>query len=174
MITLSEKTSAEDLNHSLYAALHEIATKALVGEYNGHSLQPTILVHDAYLRLQQQRNLKGTKRHEVLAAGATIIRRMLVDHARKRKAKKRGGTDGRGVPLNIEVTQQKNPFGIVELHEALKKLEQEHERCAKVVELRFFGGLKWHEIEAELGVSAGTVANDWKFAKAWLYRALGA
>ncbi|MEO1528993.1 MAG: ECF-type sigma factor [Planctomycetota bacterium] len=170
---MSEPPRDTELNQSLYAELHDIASKALAREYAGHSLQPTLLVHDAYLRLAQQRNLDGSERPELLAAGATIIRRLLVDHARKRKAQKRGGGDVRDGGMSISVLEDQDRFDLVELHEALSLLEQKHARCAQVVELRFFGGLKWKEIETELGVSAGTVSNDWVFAKAWLYRKLG-
>ena len=87
---------------SIYDQLHRLAEGALVRETPGHSLQPTMLVNDAYLKLLEQKNVDPTDRSHVMAAGATIIRRLLVDYARTRKAKKRGGADGRGIPLHSE------------------------------------------------------------------------
>ena len=169
----SESENARELSRSLYDALHEIATRELRRERPGHSMQPTLLVHDAYMRLLQQRNIDQGRRTAVLAAGAKIIRRLLVDYARARKAQKRGGEHGRAVPLSVSLAEERDGLNMVDLHESLELLEKEHARASMVVELRFFGGLTWEEIGAELQVSAGTVSNDWKYAKAWLYRAMG-
>ena len=157
----------------IYDQLHVLAEKALKGERDGHSLQPTLLVNDAYLKLQQQQNVDPKDRSMMLAAGATIIRRLLVDYARTRKRQKRGGNDGRGIPLHISMADDANVLDVLELNDALETLAKELPRAANIVELKFFGGLTGEEIAEQLSVSLRTVNNDWKFAKAWLYRELG-
>lgn len=164
---------AADWNQSIYDQLHLIAEKALRGERPGHSLQPTLLVNDAYMRLRDQQNLDPVNRSLMLAAGATIIRRLLVDYARRRKSLKRGGQDGRGIPLHISVADDAKGLNLLELNDALDALAAEMPRAARIVELKFFGGLTGEEIAEQLDVSLRTVNNDWKFAKAWLYRELG-
>ena len=159
---------------SIYHELHRVAERALAGESPGHSLQPTLLVNDAYLRLLDQRNVNPAERTQVLAAGANIIRRLLVDYARRRKAGKRGGADGRGLPLLVDSVEVAGGLDVIELNDALEQLGAQSERAAQVVELKFFGGLSGEEIAQRLDVSLRTVNNDWRFAKAWLYRALGA
>ena len=105
---------------SIYNELHRIAERTLARETSGHSLQPTLLVNDAYMRLLDQRNIDANDRSAVLAAGATIIRRLLVDYARKRKALRRGGDMGRRESIGILAGDRKNGIDILELHEALE------------------------------------------------------
>ncbi len=167
------KSDASDWNESIYGQLHHLAEKALRRELAGHSLQPTLLVNDAYLRLLEQRNLDPADRSMVLAAGATIIRRLLIDYARRRRRQKRGGPQGRGIPLHISVAESAKTLDLLELNDALEALAEQLPRAAKIVELKFFGGLTGEEISLQLGISLRTVNNDWKFAKAWLYRELG-
>jgi RNA polymerase sigma factor (TIGR02999 family) len=131
-----------------------------------------MLVNDAYVRLLEQKNVEVNDRSQVMATGAVIIRRLLVDYARKRKSQKRGGTEGRGVPLHISVADSARPFDVLELNDALEALAGVSFRAAQVVEMKFFGGMSAQEIAERLGVSLRTVGNDWRFAKAWLYRAL--
>ncbi|QDT32387.1 ECF-type sigma factor [Thalassoglobus polymorphus] len=157
---------------SLYDQLHVMCQKALSREQPGHSLQPTLLLNDAYLKLIEQRNLNFEDRSQVLAAGAVAIRRLLIDYARSRKALSRGGSAGRGISLNISVADSANTIGLLELDDVLKRLGEENQRQAKVVELKYFGGLTVAEIAKELDVSLGTVNNEWVTAKAWLYREL--
>lgn len=171
-MTDSSRPDADVWQQSVYEHLHRFAQVALAGEAPGHSLQPTLLVNDAYLRLLEQRNIESTDRSRVMAAGAVMIRRLLVDYARKRKAQKRGGVGGRGVPLRISVADSASPFPILELNDALEALGAQNHRAAQVVEMRFFGGLSSEEIAEQLNVSLRTVSNDWRFAKAWLYREL--
>ncbi|MCA9041830.1 MAG: transcriptional regulator [Planctomycetaceae bacterium] len=166
-------SEANHWNQSIYDQLHGLAEQALRGERIGHSLQPTLLVNDAYLRLQQQENLDPADRSQMLAAGATIIRRLLVDYARQRKRLKRGGNDGRGIPLHISISDNAKGLDILELNDALEALAGELPRAARIVELKFFGGLTGEEIAEQQDVSLRTVNNDWKYAKAWLYRELG-
>ncbi len=161
-----------DWQSSIYAQLHAIAERALAGEAAGHSLQPTLLVNDAYMRLLEQKNVNASDRSQVLAAGANIIRRLLVDYARSRKAQKRGGAAGRGMPLEVSVADASNEIDVLELNDALRALGESNPRAVKVVELKFFGGLSGEDIAQELNVSLRTVQNDWRFAKAWLYRTL--
>lgn len=158
---------------SVYGQLHQIAEKALQRERPGHSLQPTLLVNDAYMRLLDQRNIRPDDRSAVIAAGATIIRRLLVDYARKRKSRKRGGENGRGIPLHVSISDNANHLDVLELNEALESLADQRPRAAQVVELKFFGGLTGEEAAEQIGVSLRTVKSDWRFAKAWLYRELG-
>jgi RNA polymerase sigma factor (TIGR02999 family) len=131
------------------------------------------LVNDAYLKLLEQKNIDPADRSQVMAAGATIVRRLLVDYARTRKAQKRGGPDGRGIPLNVSVADSAKHLDVLELDDALESLAADNSRAARVVEMKFFGGLTVEEIAEQLSISVGTVTNDWRYAKAWLYRALG-
>ncbi|MEQ9408441.1 MAG: ECF-type sigma factor [Fuerstiella sp.] len=173
---MSDSKSQENIDpfqESLYDQLHGLAEKALRRETPGHSLQPTMLVNDAYLRLLEQRNVDQADRSQVMAAGAKIIRRLLIDYARKRKRQKRGGSEKRQIPLHISVEDDANPIELLELNDALEALEREEARAAQVVELKFFGGLSGDEISERLGISLRTVNNDWRYAKAWLYRRLG-
>ena len=177
-LDFSEMADAErhdqrtDWQNSVYDQLHRLAQGALNRESPGHSLQPTMLVNDAYLKLLEQRNVDPTDRSQVMAVGATIIRRLLVDHARTRKAQKRGGPDGRGIPLHISVADSARQLDVLELNDALTALGEINSRAAQVVELKFFGGLSGEEISEQLDVSLRTVNSDWRFAKAWLYRTL--
>lgn len=170
---LSGEPHESELHPSVYGQLHEVAQNALAREAPGHSLQPTLLANDAYLRLVDQNNIEATDRTLVLAAGAKIIRRLLVDYARKRKSQKRGGPEGRGGALLIDVDSKEKGLDVIEVHEALDALSHENERAARVVELKYFGGLTGDEMAETLGVSRQTVNGDWLFAKAWLYRELG-
>lgn len=172
MSDTAPQAAGTDWQASVYDQLHRLAVGALARETPGHSLQPTLLVHDAYLKLREQRNIDDADRSQVMAAGATIIRRLLVDYARTRKAQKRGGPDGRGLPLHISVADSANQLDVLELNDALEALAADNPRAAQVVELKFFGGLSGHEIAEQLSVSLRTVNNDWRFAKAWLYRTL--
>ena len=163
---------ATDWNASVYRDLHDLAQRALQRETPGHSLQPTLLVNDAWMKLRDQRNVDPADRSQVMATGATIIRRLLVDHARARKAQRRGGSDGRGNSLHISVADSARQLDVLELNDALEALASANQRAAQVVELKFFGGLSGEEIAEQLDVSLRTVNLDWRFAKAWLYRTL--
>lgn len=163
----------KDWRDSIYEQLHRLAEGALARETPGHSLQPTMLVNDAYLRLLDQKNVDSDDRSRVMAVGATIIRRLLVDYARKRKAQKRGGNQDRENALHLSVVEDASPLDVLELNDAMEALAKESPRAAQIVELQFFGGLTGEEISQQLGVSLKTVRNDWRYAKAWLYAALG-
>lgn len=173
MTASSPESDAHRWHQSIYDELHSVAEKALEGERAGHSLQPTLLVHDAYERLLNQKNLNPQDRSRMLAARANIIRRLLIDYARKRKRQKRGGKEGRGVPLTMSIPDAPKGLDVLELNDALEALARELPQEARVVELKFFGGLTGEEIAQQLDVSLRTVHNHWIFAKAWLYRELG-
>ena len=165
-------------NQAIYDQLIQIAEQALRREPPGHALQPTMLANDAYLRLLDQRNLKQRRlsqrdRSCIVAAGANIIRRLLVDYARKRKTMKRGGRLSRLSSSSVSIADKTNYLVVLELNDALETLGMQRPRAARVVELKFFGGLTSEEIGEQIGVSLRTVKNDWRFAKSWLCQELG-
>lgn len=168
----SGKKDAEAQLFSLvYDELRRIAASYLRRERAGHTLQPTALVHEAYLRLIEQSEQNWQNRAHFLGIGAHLMRQILVDHARKRKADKRGGTD-QPVPLeDLEVAGPgiQSPEDLIALDDALSKLEEIDARQCRIVELRFFGGLTEDEISHILGLSVRTVKRDWSVARAWLY-----
>lgn len=169
---VADMPAKPELEKSIYDQMYRLAEYALAGERPGHSLQPTLIVNDAYLRLLEQKNVDPTDRSQMMAAGATIIRRLLVDYARKRRAEKRGGVNGRGIQLQVAMPDEANALDVLELSDALNLFAEHHSRAAKVVELRFFGGLTNDEVASQLDVTSRTVSNDWRFAKAWLYQHL--
>lgn len=161
----------DDLTKLLYPELRNLAAKFFGRERPGHTLQPTALVHEAYLRLIKQTQGICKNRTFFFAVAARVMRQVLIEHARKRKAKKRGGD--RDKESLEEKTDPAMPIvDLLALDEALTKLEVLDERAAKVMELHHFGGLTAEEIAISLEVSPRTVAEDWKFAKAWLEKEL--
>lgn len=165
------RQSNRSWQQSIYDELYRLAERALGREAAAHSLQPTMLVDDAYLYLLKQRNVDMARRSQVLAAGARFLRRILVDQARKRGAQKRGG-DCQRYSLHLCVADDANRIDVLDLNDALKALAVDHPRAAQVVELKFFGGLTGEEVADHLSISLRTVNTDWRFAKAWLYRRL--
>jgi len=157
----------ETLVPQLYEALHEIAAAQLSRERAGHTLQATALAHEAYLRLSTQHQPPTHSRERLLAAAAVVMRRVLVDHARGRGAKKRGG-DRLRVEFHEAHAGRSQDLDVLDLHEALETLTQLNPRQARVVELRYYGGLSGDEVASVLGVSPRTVDNDWRVARAWL------
>ncbi|MEW4490647.1 ECF-type sigma factor [Thalassoglobus sp. JC818] len=167
-----QDSSKPKWHQSMYDQLHQLADRELKKETPGHSLQPTLLVNDAVMKLLEQRNVDLEDRTHAMAVGANILRRLLVDHARKRKSLKRGGPEGRGEELFPSMTTGTSRVNVIELHDALKVLEESHPRPAQIVELKFFGGLTGEEIATELDVSRSTVQAELSFAKAWLKKEL--
>lgn len=159
----------------VYDQLRDVAGRILGRERAGHTLQPTALVHEAYLRLVQDDQLVAADRVHLLSICARVMHRILIDHARARRAEKRGGNAAR-VTLNdvIHGGSQQPALDLLDLHDALEGLHKVDERAYRVVELRFFGGLTTHETATALGVSVRTTAEDWAFARAWLARELNA
>jgi len=142
----------------------------LAGERAGHSLQATVLVNEAYLRLVNAKDVAWHDRAHFLAVAARVMRRILVDHARGRRARKRGGPATRVTFTEALVVTNEPREDFVALDDALKALAAFDERKSRVVELRFFGGLTVEETAHALGVSPDTVMRDWRLAKAWLLR----
>ncbi|MBV8518742.1 MAG: sigma-70 family RNA polymerase sigma factor [Acidobacteria bacterium] len=156
----------------VYGPLRSIAARHLQHERGGHTLQPTALVHELYLRLVDQRSVDWRDRAHFFAVAAQVMRRILVDYARRRKSEKRGGNlipVTLGVALDVAAGED---FDIVDLDTALDQLAAIFPQQAKIVELRFYGGLTLDETAAALAISPATVSRDWAMARAWLRRAL--
>jgi RNA polymerase sigma factor (TIGR02999 family) len=163
----------QELVPVVYDQLRRIARAYLRRERAGHTLQPTALVHEAYLRLVDQRELDWRNRAQFVSLAAVMMRRILVNHARDRAAAKRGGDARRvSVSLAAEALQGQQDVDLMALHDALDRLAAVDERRAHIVELKFFGGLTIDEIAAALDCAPATVERDWKFARAWLFDAL--
>jgi RNA polymerase sigma factor (TIGR02999 family) len=159
----------------VYEDLRAIAAAKLRNERSGHTLQPTALVHEAYLRLSEQRRRQWKERRQFFAVASRLMRQVLVDHARARGAAKRGGAATLiAVTSFSQIAAPPEVFGILPLDDALTRLALLQPRLAKVVELRFFGGLDVEETAALLACSPRTVKRDWALARAWLVRELGA
>jgi RNA polymerase sigma factor (TIGR02999 family) len=157
----------------VYDDLRAIAAARLRGERSGHTLQPTALVHEAYLRLSEQRRRQWKERRQFFAVASRVMRQVLVDHARARQAAKRGGEATRiEVTALGEIAAPAEVFDVLPLDEALTRLAALQPRLARVVELRFFGGLEVEETAALLDCSPRTVKRDWALARAWLVREL--
>ena len=171
---LPKTKMAGELVQRFYGELRRVAELQLRKESKNHTLQPTALVHEAFLRLSKQRKLEEKSRTSMLAAGAKLMRRVLVDHARKRKAVKRGGGAQRLLlEDDVQLTVSPNdPVDIVIMDDLIEALGQASDRAARLVELRFFGGLTNAEVAETLDVSPRTVDNDWRFARAWIRREL--
>lgn len=156
----------------VYGELRQRASRCLRGERRGHTLQTHDLVHEAFLRLVAQRQVEWQNRSHFLAIGARLMRRILVDHARRRGYSKRGGEVQKIVLEDAPEVSQERSAELVALDEALAALAQVDRQLAEIVELRYFGGLKIREIAELLGVSEPTVRRRFRVAKAWLYRSL--
>lgn len=154
----------------IYAELRKLASNYLRKERGNHTLQPTALVHEAYMKLIDQKKVKWQNRSHFFGIAAQVMRRILMDHARKHNAEKRGGV-GENITLDEQfvILENDKSHQLLALDEALKKLEQLDEMKAKIVELRYFGGLSVKETAEVLDVSEITVKRHWKMAKAWLY-----
>ena len=142
----------------------------MAGERAGHSLQATVLVNEAYLRLVDGKDVKWQDRAHFLAVAARVMRRILVDHARARRAQKRGGPATRVTFDEALVVTNEPREDFVALDDALEALAKFDERKSRVVELRFFGGLTVEETASVVKVSPETVMRDWQLAKVWLQR----
>jgi RNA polymerase sigma-70 factor, ECF subfamily len=158
----NDKRGLDQMLPVVYEELHRLAAGYLGREAPGHTLQPTALVHEAYLRLIDQRRVDWRNRAQFLGLAAGMMRRILVNHARDRTARKRGGNQERVSLSLVEIA----------LEEALQRLAALDERKSRVVELKFFGGLTIEETAEVLGVSGATVEREWAFARAWLYDAI--
>lgn len=166
-----DRATAEELFPVVYDELRRIAKSYMSRETPGHTLQPTALVHEAYLKLVDQTRANWKGETHFFAVGARVMRRLLVDHARERGAQKRGAgwqsvtLTGALDPLGEKVLDREQ---LLDLNAALEQLAEIDEREAKVVTLRFFGGLTVEQVAEVIGVSKRTVENDWRHAQAWL------
>ena len=168
----SDRRALDAMLPDVYAELRTLASLYLRGERESHTLQPTALVHEAFLRLVDQRKVAWTNRAQLLGVAAEMMRRILVNYARERAAAKRGG-DVRRVSLSLgELSLRQPEVDVIMLHEALERLQQLDWRKGRVVELKYFGGLTTEEIAGVLEISGATVEREWKFARAWLYDAI--
>src|SRR5262245_8043484 len=162
----------EEMLALVYDELRRLARNFLARERLDHTLQPTALVHEAYLRLIDQRQVDWRNRAQFVGMAAVMMRRILVNHARDRAAEKRGG-GARKVSLSELHDVGGGPdIDVIALHDALEKLEAQDPRKSRVVELKFFGGLTTAEIAEVMQLSPATVEREWSFSRAWLYDAM--
>ncbi len=163
----------DDILPLVYDELHRQAARFLRKERQGHTLQTTALIHEAYLKLIDQRDVNWESRTHFFAIAAQAMRRILVDYAKTTHRKKRGGDDIK-LPLEeaLTVAAEEKSLDLIALDEALNKLAEQDERQARVVELRYFSGLSLAETAEALHISRATVATDWNMAKVWLFREL--
>jgi RNA polymerase sigma factor (TIGR02999 family) len=167
-----EEQAQERLLPLVYDELRRIAAAYLRRERSDHTLQPTALVHEAYLRLVDQQRVDWKNRAQFVGLAAVMMRRILVNHARDRAAAKRGGA-ARRVPLALAgEAMQRSEVDLLALNEALDRLAALDVRKSRIVELKFFGGLTADEIGVALAVSRATVEREWAFARAWLHDAM--
>ena len=168
-----DQTALDKLIPIVYDELRRQAANYMRRERPGQSLQTTALVHEAYLRLVDQQAVEWQNRNHFFAIAAHVMRRVLVDHARRHQAVKRGGNDLKLLPLDdTEAARDVEEIDLVSLDQALERLALLDEQQSRVVELRFFSGLSVEETAEVLNVSARTVKREWRVAKAWLLREL--
>lgn len=164
----------DELTPLVYDELRRIAGRQLAREARGHTLQPTAVVHELFLDLMDRRRVHWQDRAQFFGFAARQMRRILVDHARRQKAGKRGGgarvVSLEDLPFVVELSDE----ALLRVDEALADLAKFNPEGARVVEMRFFGGLSHEEIAGVLGVSVTTARNKWRAAKTWLHRELGA
>lgn len=163
------QAALDELYPLVYDELHRLARRYMSRERKGHTLQTTALINEAYVRLVDQRSVQWANRSHFFAISAQIMRRILIDHARRNTYAKRGG-GARQVSLDETATVvDKDLSGFLRLDEALKSLAELDPRRSQVVELKYFGGLNNDEIAGVLKISKNTVIRDWNMARAWLY-----
>ena len=156
----------------VYAELRRLARMFLAGERPDHTLQPTALVHEAYLRLMDQRQVDWANRAQLVGLAAVMMRRILVNHARDRAAAKRGGDATRVSSSVADGSLEAPSVDLIALNDALDTLATLDARKSRVVELKFFGGLTIAEVAAVMELSPATIEREWRFSRAWLYDAL--
>ena len=167
------RQSADELMAAVYEELHRIAAQYLRRERSDHTLQPTALVHEAYLKIVDISDIAWQDRAHFFAVASNVMRRILVDYARTKQREKRGGGDAK-LPLGeaISVAVDEKAVDLIALDEALTKFAAIDFQQARVVELRYFSGLSLEETAEVLHISRATVARDWNVARAWLHREL--
>lgn len=169
-VTNGNRQAIDRLMPLVYSELRKMARRYLSRERRDHTLQPTALVHEAYLKLVDQKGAGWKDRAHFFALAAQVMRHILIDHAKKHIADKRGGGAGK-LSLDVFDAIEKEQYPqLIVLDEALSRLQQSDPRQGQIVELRFYGGLTEEEVAEVIGISARTVKRDWSVAKAWLYR----
>ena len=164
-----EQKALDALMPMVYSELRRLAGNYLRRERRDHTLQPTALVNEAYLKLIDQKTAKWQNRAQFYGIAAQLMRRILVDHARHHKAAKRGGSDQQRLSITSADRRVVKPdLDVLALHEALEELKEIDPQQERIVELKFFGGLSIEETAEVLGVGHATVERDWKMARAWL------
>jgi RNA polymerase sigma factor (TIGR02999 family) len=158
-----------DLMPMVYSELRRLANNYLRKEHPGHTLQPTALVNEAYLRLVDQKDIRWQNRAQFYGIAAKVMRRVLVDHARAKHADKRGGADQQRLSITSAGEIPSKPdLDLLALHEALEELAALDPQQSRIVELKFFGGLSIEETAEVMALGHATVERDWKMARAWL------
>jgi RNA polymerase sigma-70 factor, ECF subfamily len=171
-LTRGEEKAGEKLIPLVYVELRRLARSYMRRERTDHTLQATALVHEAYLKLVEQRSVNWQSRAHFFGVAAQVMRRILIDHARGHLRQKRGGEFEKVVLDEGLVFSPEQSAELLAVDEALERLAKLDERQARVVELRFFGGLSVEEAAVVMGISPKTVKRDWSVAKAWLYAEL--
>jgi len=166
------QAALDELYPLVYNELHRLARRYMSRERKGHTLQATALINEAYVRLVDQKNVHWANRSHFFAISAQIMRRILIDHARRHAYAKRGGGAQQVSLDDVAMVARDLSSDLVQLDEALKTLAKMDARRCHVVELRYFGGLSNEEIAGVLKVSENTVTRDWNLARAWLYQHL--
>lgn len=167
------QSALDKLYPLVYDELRRMAHRYMSRERKGHTLQTTALINEAYLRLVEQKHVHWANRAHFFGISAQIMRRILIDHARRHEYAKRGGGAQRVSLEEVAIVGKDKGKELLELDEALTRLGEMDPRRSRVVELRFFGGLSNDEIAGFLKISANTVTRDWNLARAWLYQELG-
>lgn len=172
-LQLDDPAAFEEIMPVVYNELRRIAASYLKRERGGHTLQPTALVHEAFLRLVAQKEIEWQNREHFFGIAARLMREILIEYARMKNAQKRGGGEykTRVAVETVSMGGQKQ-FDLLVLDEALAQLESLDERQARIVEMKFFGGLNIEEIAGILKISPATVKREWKTAKLWLHNHL--
>jgi RNA polymerase sigma-70 factor, ECF subfamily len=171
--TGGDRNALDEMMPLVYDELHRLAERYLGTEREGHTLQPTALVHEAYMRLINQRAVDWRNRAQFMGVAAGIMRRILINYARDRAAGKRAGNREQISLSLVEASAPSPDVELTDLEDALQRLNTKDARKARVVELKFFGGLTIDEIAEVVGISRATAEREWSFARAWLFNALG-
>jgi RNA polymerase sigma-70 factor, ECF subfamily len=165
-----KRQARDELMNKVYNELRRLAESYLRQERADHTLQPTALVHEAYLRLTEQENIVWRNREHFIGVAATMMRRILVNHAVKRNREKRGGREMKLSLTEADRFVKNEGVDLINLDQALKKLAETYPQESRIVELKFFGGLTTEETARILEISDTTVERGWRFARAWLRR----
>jgi RNA polymerase sigma-70 factor, ECF subfamily len=163
------KAVESDLAELVYRELHRLASIYMGRERGNHTLQPTALVNEVWTRLGAEQNVSWENRSHFFAIASNRMRQVLVDHARKRRAAKRGGAQKQITLHDCLLGEQHQLVDVLALNEALDRLKVLDSRASRIVELHFFGGIPFEEMALLFGVSARTVKRDWSMARAWLH-----